>query len=354
MAHRQRTSKRGGRRRIFPRYPLQSIRFRRIAAIGLLFLITVAAMQFAVRVRLSAATAYRFPLDPIQREKVQDDIRQIFPPYVVWRWILPFTAVKAGYYEIKPTETCFEVWNRLRKGIQTPIRFYLRPQRTPRDLAVFLGRILVHDSSTWLKTFSQVPWENYGLNSQTWMLLFLPDVYETYWTISPLRLIERMKENYDRFWNEERRKKAESLGLTPVEVGILASIVEHESYRVSERPLIAGVYLNRLRLGMPLQADPTIIYAIGDFSINRVTHKMLEIDSPYNTYKRRGLPPGPIGMPSIESIEAVLHYTPSPYLYFCARPDGSGYHDFSETYEQHLIKARSYQKALNRWLAQKR
>lgn len=328
---------------------LQQRRFRLLIGAVLLGLLGLGVLQFTAPVRLLHPVAYRVPLSgEIGR------IDTLFPAYVLWRWLLPMTNVRPGYYEIEPGERAFAVWNRLRKGLQTPIRLYLRPQRSPKHLAAFLGQHLAHDSATWMHAFLTTDWAAEGLSSYTWPVIFLPDVYELYWNTSPKRLIERMKAQHERFWTPERRKKAEAIGLTPVEVSVLASIVEWESYRVSERPLIAGVYLNRLRLGMPLQADPTIIYAWGDFSVARVTHRMLEIDSPYNTYKRRGLPPGPIGIPSLESIEAVLDYTPSAYLYFCARPDGSGYHDFSETYDQHLRKARLYQKALSQWLSQKK
>ncbi|MCX7606372.1 MAG: endolytic transglycosylase MltG [Bacteroidia bacterium] len=333
---------------------LQSQRFRRIAAGLLLLGIVAGILQFTAPIRLREPLIWRIPLDKQTRDTHRKQLQALFPWYTIWYWLALFTPLRPGHYELRPGDNCMHVWNRLRKGLQTPIRFYLRPHRSPGQLAAALGQVLAYDSSTWMATFRHFPWEEKGFNSYTWPLLFLPDVYEVYWTISPQRLIEKMEDNYHRFWNEERQKKAYALGLTPIEIGILASIVEQESYRVSERPLIASVYLNRLRLGMPLQADPTVIYAWGNFSVNRVTHKMLEIDSPYNTYKRRGLPPGPVGIPSIESIEAVLNYTPSAYLYFCARPDGSGYHDFSESYQEHLRKARSYQRALERWLAQKK
>lgn len=338
----------------FPKAYLQSRRFRRWVAIGILLSMGLTLVQFTASVRLSEARMYRLPISPTEREQHRSEIVALLPAYTLWHWWAKVMPLPAGQYQVRPGESAFSVWNRFRRGLQTPIRFYLRPQRSPAFLAGFLGRVLAYDSTTWYLAFRNYPWAEIGMNAETWPLLFLPDVYEVYWTTTPQRLIERMRENYQHFWNEERRKKAESLGLTPVEVGILASIVEQETYRASERPLIASVYLNRLRLGMPLQADPTVIYAIGDFSIMRVTHRMLEVDSPYNTYRRRGLPPGPIGIPSIESIEAVLNYTPSSYLYFCARPDGSGYHDFSQSYTEHLAKARSYQKALNRWLSQKK
>jgi UPF0755 protein len=272
----------------------------------------------------------------------------------VWYWLTYVTPPKAGHYELKPGEKAYQVFQRLRRGLQTPVRFYLPPQRSSFHLAAFLGRTLAYDSTAWMGTFLNYPWERYGLNADTWFVIFIPDVYEVYWTIPPESFIERMHQSYERFWNSERRQKAAALGLSPVEVTILASIVEWETSRPAEKPLIASVYLNRLRIGMPLQADPTVIYATRDFLTQRVTQRHLQVDSPYNTYQRRGLPPGPIGIPSPSSIEAVLNYTPSEYLYFCARPDGSGYHDFSVSYAEHQQKARSYQKALSRWLAQKK
>lgn len=322
--------------------------------VGLLLLGGVGVLQFLAPVHLSAPKPLFLPLSDSARASLQPVLQSLFPSYTLWHWLIRAQTCPAGYYHLLPTQTAFEVWWRLTRGVQTPFRFYLRPQRSPGHLARFLGNTLAVDSATWHRTFLSYPWKNLGLNEHTWLVIFLPDVYEVYWTITPEKLIARMNQHYKHFWNEERMRKAAAIGLSPVEVITLASIVEYETYRSREKPLIAGVYLNRLRLGMPLQADPTVIYAVGDFQVQRVTHRMTEIESPYNTYKRRGLPPGPIGTPSLESIEAVLSYTPSDYLYFCARPDGSGYHDFSRTYPEHLVKARSYQRALSRWLAQKK
>ncbi|MCS6895071.1 MAG: endolytic transglycosylase MltG [Bacteroidia bacterium] len=333
---------------------LQSKRFRVILAVGLISTILLLSAQFVASVEVKEPMTLYIPIDPKAREEQSKQVSMIFPSYTLWHWLVRYGGLRAGRYEIQVGERAFVVWRRLRNGLQSPVRVYLRPQRSPERLAKFLGEVLAYDSATWAASFASYPWESIGLTRYNWIGIFLPDVYELYWTTPPERLIQRVYEVYSRFWTEERRRKAESIGFTPIEVVTLASIVEYETYRNSEKPLIAGVYLNRLRLGMPLQADPTVIFATRQFDANRVTARMLEVDSPYNTYKRRGLPPGPIGMPSIESIEAVLNYTPSEYLFFCARPDGSGYHDFSKSYPEHLIKAKAYQKALNRWLAQKR
>jgi len=321
---------------------------------GVIVLLGLGVAQFLANVRIPERKTWKIPLSPQARESYSDSLRQVLPTWTVWYWLTYVTPPKAGHYELKPGEKAYQVFQRLRRGLQTPVRFYLPPQRSSFHLAAFLGRTLAYDSTAWMGTFLNYPWERYGLNADTWFVIFIPDVYEVYWTIPPESFIERMHQSYERFWNSERRQKAAALGLSPVEVTILASIVEWETSRSDEKPLIASVYLNRLRIGMPLQADPTVIYATRDFLTQRVTQRHLQVDSPYNTYQRRGLPPGPIGIPSPSSIEAVLNYTPSEYLYFCARPDGSGYHDFSVSYAEHQRKARSYQKALSRWLAQKK
>jgi UPF0755 protein len=332
-----------------------SLQRYRVILLGIgIGLFGLGALQFLAPVRLTESRSWKIPLSPQGRTAYSDSLRQILPIWSVWYWLTYFTPPKPGYYQIQPREKAYRVFQRLRRGLQTPLRFYLPPQRSPFHLANFLGQVLAYDSLAWMSTFLNYPWEKYGLNAETWPVIFIPDVYEVYWTIPPETFIERMYQSYERFWNSERRQKAQALGLSPVEVTILASIIEWETSRPSEKPLIASVYLNRLRIGMPLQADPTVIYATRDFLTPRVTQKHLQVDSPYNTYQRRGLPPGPIGIPSPSSIEAVLNYTPSEYLYFCARPDGSGYHDFSVTYREHQHKARAYQKALTQWLAQKR
>ena len=178
--------------------------------------------------------------------------------------------------------------------------------------------------------------------------MFIPNTHEVYWTISAEQLLEKFKKEYDKFWNEGRLAKAKVLNMTPVEVSILASIVQAETRHNDESPRIAGLYLNRLKMGMPLQADPTLIYAIGNFDIQRVLNVHKEIDSPYNTYKYAGLPPGPINFPSIISIDAVLNHEEHNYIYMCAKEDFSGYHNFTASLREHNNNARKFQQALNR------
>ena len=190
--------------------------------------------------------------------------------------------------------------------------------------------------------------EKYELNSQNVMVMFIPNTYELYWNTSAEKLFERMNHEYKKFWNEERTDKAAAVGLTTVEISILASIVQSETNKKDEMARIAGTYINRLNKGMLLQADPTVVYALGDFTIKRLLSKHLEIDSPYNTYKYTGLPPGPITIPDATTIDKVLNYEKHDYLFFCAREDLSGYHAFAKTLAEHSANAKKYQKALDK------
>jgi UPF0755 protein len=192
-------------------------------------------------------------------------------------------------------------------------------------------------------------WAEHDYELETAMSAFIPNTYQIYWNTSPKAVLLRMIEEHDKFWDKEnRRAKAEAMGYTPKEVYTLASIVETESQHKPERPRIAGVYINRLDRGIPLQADPSIVFALGDFSLKRILKKHLQVDSPYNTYKNAGLPPGPIYMSSISSIDAVLNYEEHDYLYFCAKPDFSRTHNFAKTLSAHNVNARNFHKWLNK------
>jgi UPF0755 protein len=189
--------------------------------------------------------------------------------------------------------------------------------------------------------------DSLGFDQYSIVCNFIPNTYEVYWTISPKGLLLKMNKEYKRYWNDERLALAKQLGLSPNEVMTLASIVSEESNQEKEYSLIAGVYLNRVRKGMLLQADPTVKFALQDFSLKRILGKHLEVESPYNTYRKTGLPPGPICIPSVKVIDAVLHTQPHSYIYFCAKEDFSGYHNFAVTLEEHNQNARRYQRALN-------
>jgi len=260
-----------------------------------------------------------------------------------------FSKVKAGRYKIHNKMSNNALINMLRIGDQDPVRITFNHIRTLQQLAGKVSKNLECDSVELIKTlYNKDIQRKYGFNSYTFISMFIANTYELYWNTSANAFVKRMANEYKAFWNKKRKAKAQKIGLSQSEITTLASIVELESLKNDEKPKIAGVYLNRLKKGMLLQADPTIIFALGNFKIKRVLKKQLLIDSPYNTYKYKGLPPGPICLPSISSIDAVLNYQHHPYLYFCAKEDFSGYHNFAKNYRQHLNNARKYQNALNK------
>lgn len=257
--------------------------------------------------------------------------------------------VKAGRYKIEKGMNNRDLIALLRSGRQTPLRFTFTNVRTVYELAGVMGEDFEADSVSVLREmFKASLLDSLKLDSMTIATVFIPNTYEMYWNASPAAIIKRMVKEHAAFWNEERRAKAAALKLTATEVSILASIVEQETRMNDEKPLIAGVYLNRLKKGWKLEADPTLVYASGDFGIRRVLNIHKEIDSPFNTYKYAGLPPGPICLPSIASIDGVLNHAQHDYLFFCAREDMSGYHAFAKTYDDHLLNARRFQKELGR------
>ncbi len=256
--------------------------------------------------------------------------------------------VKSGLYVIKPDMTNLELVRQLRSGNQAPVRITFNNVRTKEDLAekITANMEVTEEQFLGLLTDS-VLIRKYDFDEETIMSMFIPNTYELWWDTSPEKLFDRMHQEYQRFWTDARKEKAAAMGLDQKEVSTLASIVQAESQKADERPRIAGVYLNRLRINMPLQADPTLVFALGDFSLKRVLNVHKETDSPYNTYKFTGLPPGPINLPDITALDAVLNAEDHDYLYFCAKEDFSGYHAFASSLAQHNANARRYQAALN-------
>jgi UPF0755 protein len=256
--------------------------------------------------------------------------------------------VKPGLYRINPKMSNLDLVHMLRSGRQTPVQVTFNTIRTKDDLAEKISAKLEVSQEQFLALVQDSVYiRSFDFEEETILSMFIPNTYEFWWNTSATKLFDRMHQEYQKFWTEERKQKAASLGLSQKEVSTLASIVQAESQKADERPKIAGVYLNRLRMGMALQADPTLVFAAGDFTIKRVTAKQIAIDSPYNTYKYTGLPPGPINLPDINSLDAVLNAERHDYVYFCAKEDFSGYHSFAVSYNEHLINARRYQKALN-------
>lgn len=255
--------------------------------------------------------------------------------------------VKPGYYVLEKNMSNLTVLRMLRAGRQTPIKLTFNNIRTRDELAEKLGDKLMFSQQQMDSLLSSpAVASEYGLDTATIITMFIPNTYEFYWNTTARDFMDRMKQEYDKFWTEERLQKAEQLGMAPSEVYTLASIVKAETNKTDEMPRVAGVYLNRLKTNMPLQADPTLVFALGDFSIKRILKKDKEINSPYNTYMYRGLPPGPINMPSIAAVDAVLNAENHKYYYFVAKEDFSGYHSFSTNYDEHMKKAIKYQRAL--------
>ena len=258
-------------------------------------------------------------------------------------------SVKSGRYAIEPDDNMLDLYRKLRQGRQAPVRLTIPSVRTMDRLAGVLGRKLMMDSVLVAQSFTDSAFCNhYGCDTATMACLFIPNTYEVYWNIGLDRFMERMQKEYKTFWTTERLEKAKAAGLTPEEVATLASIVDEETACDAEKPMVAGMYVNRLRCGMPLQADPTIKFALRDFSLRRIYHKHLNVESPYNTYRDAGLPPGPIRIASIAGIDAVLNHVRHDYLYMCAKEDFSGTHNFARTYKEHLANAAKYSAALNR------
>ncbi len=256
--------------------------------------------------------------------------------------------IKAGRYILRANMSNVDAVRALR-GSQIPITLTFNNVRTKKDLAGKLCRSMPMDS---IKIFDMLNntaiAKKYSLDTTTIMTMFLPNSYEIYWTATEEEVFDKMHKEYLRFWNQTRKDKAQKISLSPTQVIILASIVEAESKLAKEQPTVAGVYINRLNSNTPLQADPTVVFATGDFSIKRVLNSHLAIDSPYNTYKYTGLPPGAINLPSIQAIEAVLNYEKHKYIYFCAKEDFSGSHNFAVTLSEHNANATKYRSALDR------
>nr|WP_320120291.1 endolytic transglycosylase MltG [uncultured Marinifilum sp.] len=257
--------------------------------------------------------------------------------------------IHAGRYQIKNGMCNNDLVNLLRSGAQVPIKLTFNNTRTLEDFAGKIARQIEADSISLLACLKNKELiAKYGFKPETVIGMFIPNTYQLYWNTDSKSFMDRMYEEYSRFWNANKLKKAEKIGLSPVEVSTLASIVDEETIKRDEKSRVAGVYMNRLNRKIKLDADPTLKFALGDFSIKRVLNKHKRIDSPYNTYKYRGLPPGPIRQASVSGLNAVLNYEKHRYIYFCANPDFSGYHVFARTLREHNRNARKYQNALNK------
>lgn len=257
-------------------------------------------------------------------------------------------TIKTGRYAIRDGMTIPEIIRMLRSGNQSAVKLTFNNMRTNENLAGRISNQLMLDSVELLNVLKdETKLEVLGFDTNTIAAMFIPNTYEVYWDTSIDNLMNRMKKEYTSFWNESRKDKAKEIGLSPIEVSILASIVEEEATYSDEYSIVAGLYLNRLKRGQRLEADPTIKFALNDFSLRRILYKHLEVESPYNTYRNEGLPPGPIRIPSIKGIDATLSPQDHKYLFMCAKEDLSGRHNFATTHAEHLRNAARYQRALN-------
>lgn len=256
--------------------------------------------------------------------------------------------IKSGAYKIKSNMTNYSLIKMLRSGNQTPINISFNHARKIEDLAKIITKDLKITNDEFMEFINNKNNDLYGFNTKNIMAMFLANTYEVYWNISIESLFNKMHSEYTKFWNKERINKSNELKMSNIDISILASIVASETLKMDEANTIAGVYINRLKKNMYLQADPTLVYAANDFSIKRVLNKHKKIASPYNTYINRGLPPGPIKLTTKEYIDAVLNYEKHKYIYFCAKDDFSGYHVFATKLSEHNKNAKKFQRALNK------
>lgn len=267
--------------------------------------------------------------------------------YLMWSFFGGNTNNSVGAYKIDSGMTAVDISKKIVRNYQTPVKVVFNNIRTFEQLSERISAKMMFSEQEFNEACDSVL-SNEGLVKEEYVSVFFPDSYEFYWTSSATSFVQKMLGYYQKFWNEDRINKAKGMGLTPVEVSTLASIVEEETNKADERPLVARLYLNRIKKGMKLQADPTVKFAIGDFSLRRITHKHLTITSPYNTYMYEGLPPGPIRIVSKKTVDAVLNAPKHDYIYMCAKEDFSGYHNFASDYASHLSNAKRYQTELNR------
>lgn len=258
-------------------------------------------------------------------------------------------AIKPGRYKLTKGMNNRSIVNMIKAGNQEPVKLKFQNIRRKQEFSGYLSKSLEPDSAAFIKLLDSAEYlSKQGFTPDNVYSMFIPNTYEYYWNTSAEEFMVKMKAEYDKFWTAERIGKAKALNLSPIQVSILASIVDAEAIFDKEMPIIAGLYLNRLQKGILLQADPTVIFANGDFTVKRVTYALLKKESPYNTYRNAGLPPGPIMMPSINAIDAVLNKNNNDYIYMCAKEDFSGYHNFAVTKAEHERNAKKYRDALNK------
>ena len=331
-----------------------------ILGVALLLFIVAAVIAWAIA---GPATAFsgkyaiiHIPTKNNGRVTIQEELKKAdvlaFP--AAFNWMATrldyWNNIKPGQYKIKKGMSNLDIIRMLRNGSQDPVNLVINKFRTREELAGFIGRKLECDSIDILKFFnSPDSTQKFGLDTNNILTAVIPNTYTMYWNMSAPKLMRRLYSERETFWNKERESKLSQINLTREQVYIMASIVEEETNKQEEKPIIASVYLNRLKKNMRLSADPTIKFALRNFALKRITLKQIDAceDSPYNTYRKYGLPPGPISTPSEKSIDAVLNVANTDYLFFCAKADFSGYHSFASNEKDHFRNAREYQHALD-------
>lgn len=329
-------------------------------ALGIVFLIAIGITLFGYYLRYYGANVkdsagYLYIRTGSDFSDVMDSVKKkdMLKDTTTFRWAAEnmdyLDKVKPGRYHLEKGMSNRKLINMLKSGNQEPVKVRFQNLRMKTNMAGFISKKLELDSTAFISLLDSDQFiSKYGFNKDNVYAMFIPNSYEVYWNTDARKFFERMNEEYLKFWTDERKAKAEKIGLTPIQVSNLAAIVDAEALHDSEMPRIAGLYMNRFKKGTPLQADPTVIFANQDFTIKRVLNRHLAKESPYNTYRHTGLPPGPIMMPSINAIDAVLNYEKHNYIYMCAKEDFSGYHNFAVTAAEHQANARRFQQALDK------
>lgn len=323
-----------------------------VITVGIMVVFGITAAVFALSRHDGEASWFYLPATATN-SAVRDSLRNALGDgegnkvYALWRLQGGEAARAHGAYRVDPGQSVVRTARRLKNGSQTPVRISFNNLRTLDQLAARVCSNLECGPDSFMAACRDLL-PQAGFGNHEFPAAFLPDTYEFYWTAGGHEIVRRLLEYRNRFWNDDRRAKARALGLTPVQVATLASIVEEETNNTAERPMVARLYLNRLERGMKLQADPTVKFATGDFGLRRIRGAHLSVNSPFNTYLNPGLPPGPIRVAAGSTIDAVLDAPPHSFLFMCAKEDFSGTHNFAERYSDHLINARRYQSALDR------
>lgn len=325
----------------------------KLILITLLLLVAFAAFKFLGPAAQSPKDGFLYiktgtTADGLKKELLQQKIIKNLTWYNITTRLLSINKVKPGKYKISPGMSMVSLVRMLRNGRQTPVEFIITKIRTKEQLAARLGKAFEFDSLaaiTFLNSNDSL--QKYNLDSNTAMSAALPLTYESKWNTTPREVFDKFYAAFEKFWTDERKQQAATKNLSIVQVATLASIIDEETNIEADKENVASVYLNRIKKGMPLQADPTVKFALKDFGLKRIIHKHLAVASPYNTYKNRGLPPGPICTPQVKTIDAVLKSPDTEYIYFVASPAFDGTHIFTTNYADHLKHARAYQQALN-------